>query len=135
MSGRRIFAGRGKAQIELSGAMRDMVDRVLSSQGVRRVADRLEDGARRIYDDARGKWPVASGRSKDALTYGLRLPSPTALEAFVANTSDYWFYIHKPWPEGSVFVARELIIKPGRREAKRIAKTMAHELKKLAGGG
>lgn len=134
MSRRRIYAGRGKAQIELTGSMRDMVDRVLSSRGVRRVADRLEDGARRIYRSARSEWPEDTGRSKAALEYGLRLPSPTALEAFVRNTSPYWYYIRKKWPDNNVYVARELILKPGRREAKKIAREMGRELRKLAGG-
>ena len=135
MSRRRIYAGRGRAQMELTGTMRTMVDRVLSSKGVRRVANRLERSAKQIHDEASAQWPVASGRSKAALTYGLRLPSSTSLEAFVANTSKYWFYIRKPWPDNNIYVAKELIIKPGRREARRIAKTMTKELKALAGGG
>ena len=111
-----------------------MVDRVLSSKGVRRVADRLEDGARDIYTQAREQWPVKSGRSRDALEYGLRIPDPTTLEAFVRNTASYWAYIRKPWPDGNVFVARELILKPGRKEARRIARAMRTELQNLAGG-
>lgn len=134
MSKRRIYAGRGKAQIELTGSMRAMVDRVLSSKGVRRVADRLEDSARQLYAQAREQWPEKTGRSRDALEYGLRIPDPTSLEAFVRNTSNYWQYIRRPWPDNNQFVARELILKPGRREAKRIARTMRAELQKLAGG-
>ena len=134
MSRRKIYAGRGKAQIELTGSMRAMVDRVLSSKGVRRVADRLENSARDIYTAAREQWPEKTGRSRDALEYGLRIPDPTALEAFVRNTSGYWQYIRRPYPDNNVFVALELILKPGRREAKRIARIMRAEIQKLAGG-
>ena len=111
-----------------------MVERVLSSRGVRRVAMRLEEGAKRIHDEAQAAWPVDSGRSKEALEYGIRLGTSTSLESFVRNTSSYWMFIRKPWPENNRYVYRELILKPGRREAKRIAKAMKHELRKLAGG-
>ena len=130
----RILYGRGKAQIEVSGGLKSMVARALGGSGSR-VIQRMRAEARDLYGDAYRDWPVASGKSKAALNYALRIPDPSHIEAFVANTAKYAFYIRKPWPDNNKYVYRELVTKPGKRRAKRLAAELAEDLRKLAGRG
>lgn len=132
---RRIFVGSGKAQIELSGGLRDAVDRVL--QGTPKVvADRLEEEARKLYEQAKAQWPEKTGKSKDALEYGLRIPDPSHIEAYVGfdpSKAPYVFYIHEKWPNAKRFVWQELLRKPARKLSKKVAAELGEELRRAAG--
>ena len=133
---RKIIYGRGKAQVELSGGMRDAVDRVLSRPSIKAVADRLEEEARQLYEAAREQWPEKTGASKEALEYGLRIPDPTSLEAYVGfnmTEAPYVFYIRQKYPYNNRRVWIELLRKPMRRRVKVLAAELGDELRKAAG--
>ena len=134
----RILYGRGNAQIELSGGIRSMVDRVLrQSGGV--VIDRLREDARTLHDDAHRNWyrklKKRSGESQAGLNYAVRIPDPKTVESYVANSAPYVWFIRYPWPENNVYVYRDLLINPGKKAAKKIAAELGEELRKLAGRG
>jgi len=127
-----LVYGRGAAQIELSGGVRDMVDRMLrGSHGA--VVGAMEREAREIFESAYRHWPVKTGKSRAALTHGLRIRDPSTLEAFVGNAVPYVFAITQPWPDRNKRVWRELISKPGKKRATKLAETMGDELRALAG--
>lgn len=131
---REYWIGRGKVQVKVSADLAAMIDRLLSDTAPL-VRDALEEEARRIYTEARVKWPVATGKSRDALEWGLRIPDPTVLEAFVMNPVDYAWFIREKWPHNKKRVANELLIKPVRRAGRRLARRLATDLKALATKG
>ncbi len=130
---RRIFYGRGKAQIELSGEIHAMVERVLDG-AARPVVQELESAARTLHAKARAAWPVKSGESKAALSWGIRIPDLEHVEAFVGNTSNYAKFIHRPWPESGKFVFQSLVVVPGRVMTRDLVARLGEQLRRLAAG-
>tara|TARA_R100000664_G_scaffold29383_1_gene41245 strand:- start:339 stop:686 length:348 start_codon:yes stop_codon:yes gene_type:complete len=115
-----------------------MVDRVLRrSGGV--VVDRLRGDARDLHDAAYRDWyskiEKRSGASQAGLSYAIRIPDPKTVESYVANSAPYVWFIRYPWPENNVYIYRDLLIKPAKRRAKKMATDLGEELRKLAGRG
>jgi hypothetical protein len=86
-----IVLKAGKSSITMDDTLRRFCAAALE-QVAPGVADRLEATCEATIDDAEALWPVASGRSKDALVSEVRL-SADAVEGVVLDRVDYTYKI------------------------------------------
>lgn len=133
----RIVYGRGNSRIELSGDIKKMVTNVLRrSGGV--VVDRMRLEAQTLHDEVHRNWYTKiekrTGRSQQGLNYGIAISDPKTVSSFVENSAPYVWFIKFPWPDNHLFIYRELIIKPGKKRTRALAKDLGVELRKLARG-
>lgn len=141
---RTIKIGRGRASVEMTGGLRDVMERVLSQRTYKRLADRLDQEAADLLREARAQWPVSHrkgrrpDRSKDALQSGLRLIPPHTIEAFVeidprSKAIDYAFYIKSAKVRSAGGHAYNALLRnPARRRGKKLAKELGELLVALA---
>lgn len=107
----RFRVGTGSIQAEVDvdteALLRDVVDR--SAPGVREA---LERAASDVYESARARWPVRTGRSRDGLEWVIVVaPDLSSIRASVINDVEYARYIKARNLQGkSAFV--ELLQKP-----------------------
>jgi hypothetical protein len=129
--------GSGSTKMTRSGGIDAMVERVVRQSGGR-VLDEMKNAADTLFQDAYRHWydniKKRSGKSRSGLGFGVRIASTTSLEAFVANSADYVWYIHYPWPNENKYVMNELVKKPGKKLATKLADDLREDLAKLARG-
>tara|TARA_R110000796_G_scaffold3882_1_gene14847 strand:+ start:140 stop:535 length:396 start_codon:yes stop_codon:yes gene_type:complete len=107
--------------------MDDTMDKIF-----RRAVENVQPGVVKILESeiatlgahADGKWPVKTGKSKALLAYGVRLLGMDHIEAFIANSADYAFYI-KGKNLGGKSAFQTLLRKPGLRLAPHLADLLA----------
>lgn len=109
------------------------------------VRGAMENEARIIYTDARARWPVKTGRSRDALQMRVALEA----EAVEVAITDYARVPKKGGGDGPLYAHfvrslkvpntgrawLELVRKPMAAARKRLAQDLAEDLARLAGGG
>lgn len=97
--GRRLKYRSGKASVELSGEIRDAIERALEQVAPRTLAV-LDDATSSVVEAARPQWPVKTGLSQKTLTNFVRV-SRTSIEGVVENPAwkrgkrgkDYYAYM------------------------------------------
>ena len=129
----KVWAGKGALQVEVDDGTAALVRRVLD-QAAPAVSRALEEAAERVYRAAAQDWPVKTGRSKAELEYGIRIPGPTAIEAFVRNDAKYAkFIVARNLGYRSAVV--ELLRKPMKRAAAELVEQLGPELRRVIEGG
>jgi hypothetical protein len=151
---RRWMIGRGRAQVELSSGLQDVVNRVLSKPSYEALVSRLESEADALRADAQRQWPVGRDvrgrgggvrpKSRDALQTVMRLQPPNLIEAVVqidpsSEAIEYVYYIKSPkvGKQGRGtrrHVYTTLIRKPGEERARGLARDLIELLASLAQG-
>lgn len=147
---RTIKIGRGRAAVEMSSTLSDLVERVLRGPAFDALVDRLELEARALMQDAQSGWPVGKDRadrdrhSRDALQVTVRLQPPNIIEAVVeidpgSDAADYAFFIRSPkvgrQGRGTKrHVYTELLRRPGEARARGLADDLSVLLADLARG-
>lgn len=91
--GRVIKVGRGRAEVTISGALAEDLDRQI--RGILGpVAKELQAEADEILQQARAEWPRASGESADSWSTALRVhPSTMGVEVVLFSRVPYIRYI------------------------------------------
>jgi len=137
MSRGKLLYGSGRAQVEISGAHRDAFQAVIDGV-IPKSAAAIDGETRRVWGFARAKWPVKTGKSKRALEQGFRVEGDQVVGFVRCRTNYAW---HIKWGVGKSFgfrrgsrVANDLIFKPGKKGADRVAAVVADELAALAAG-
>jgi hypothetical protein len=133
VAGGRIIVTSGKASIVLDDGAARMAERLLR-RAAPEVLAALEREADAIVAEARPQWPVKTGKSKDALDWALRLRSLEIVETVVFDPVPYVYFI-KGKKQGGKSTWNELVVKPGRRRAKKLAEEIGSRLKRVAVGG
>lgn len=123
------YVGTGKSKVAIDNDLEDVqayIDRLLP--GARAV---LEREARAVYQDAWTKWPVDTGTSKAALSWGVLIaPDVSSIRGFVINTADYARYIKSNQVRtGTGHALTELLRKPMVQRADMIATELGPALK------
>lgn len=92
---RNIRIGRGSASVVLSDDLQGYANRIIDN-AMPHQAREIERAAKELHDDAQGKWPVKTGRSKRAFEHGLRIyrrKGEEVLSGFVSNDEDHTYKI------------------------------------------
>jgi len=129
-----FFVGQGGIRAEVSNGLAEQLSAVIEklAPGARQA---LEDNARAVYDDARARWPVATGESRDGLYWGVQVaPDLSSVRGFVADEVPHAIYV-KSYKNGlagkSAMV--ELLRKPVAARAQRVADSVAVVFTKVVG--
>jgi hypothetical protein len=101
------------------------------------VLDRLEATVTRVVDDARSRWPVRTGRSRDGLEAHVTIaPGQTSIRGTVANAVDYAVYVRSGQRGlGGKSAVVELLRKPLRAAARELAVELADTVSTTLAGG
>lgn len=135
----RVRFGVGTTSVELSDDLSGLVESVLDRvvPGVREAFDRETTA---IYEEARRRWPVKTGRSREGLVHGIRirtLGDGDVIEGFVGNTVDYARYIRTSAASGSdaPHPMTDLLRRPMLQASERMIATLGPELARRINAG
>lgn len=132
---RKITAGNKDVSATLSGNGFDFTEKLLKTAAPKTFS-LIESEFSKILDAARADWPQRkrfSKNSKSKLGMGVRLSSDGAVIAYIENTAEYAWAIRAgkdsdtSVPYGKR-VSDELLWKPSKKIADKIAKSLADEL-------
>ena len=123
MSMSKLHFSAGAASITMDDTMDKIFRRAVENTqpGLIKI---LESEITKLGENAAAKWPVKTGYSKALITSGVRLRGMQALEAFLANSAEYAFYI-KGDNLGGKSAYQTLIRKPGLKLAPHLADLLA----------
>ena len=132
---RKITAGNKDVAATLSGSGYDFTEKLLK-QAAPETFKLIELEFSKILESARADWPVRAKRSKNSrgkLGMGVRLSADGSVIAYIDNTAEYaWAIRAGKDSETSVpfgkRVSDELLWKPSKKIADKIAKSLADEL-------
>ena len=137
--GRTIKYGKGRNSVELTGEIRDWVDKAIRAAQPQAIAA-IEQALEGVQDHARADWPVRAKNSKDSrglIKIGLRV-LPSSVEGFIENRAPYAWAIKagrrsttSVQPGKRIAVA--LIWRPLKAKADGVAKEIARRIKRKAG--
>lgn len=127
---KKIRVGRGRTAVMIEGVLAEGLDRELRKL-LGPVADRLQEEADRILDDARKVWPVKTGKSRDSWETVLTvLPGTFEVEVSMLSDLKYTRYIQST-KEGDKDLATRLrsplqehVRKPARASKKVLKKEL-----------
>jgi len=125
--GKKIKFGTGKAQISIEGSLAEDLENELR-EILGPVVETLEDKVEPILSDAKEKWPVRSGKSKEGFSINLAVhPDSYKILIDVSNTEFYTKFIKNSTKVGDKKdairprnPAKEHLIKPARKAAKEL---------------
>ena len=132
---KKITAGNKDVSAALSGSGFDFTEKLLKTAAPQTFKI-IEQEFSKILQEARADWPVRAKGSKNSrakLSMGVRLSADGSVIAYIENTAEYaWAIRAGKDSETSVpfgkRVADELLWKPSKKSANRIAKSLADEL-------
>jgi hypothetical protein len=83
----------------------------------------LEQNAREVFDEARARWPVATGASRDGLYWGVQVaPDLSSMRGFVADEVPHAIYVRSyKGGLGGKYAMVELLRKPVFERAQAVA--------------
>ena len=144
-SNRKIVAGKGRAQVEISADLNKILNRVIDGSA-KAVVEPMETETKKILSDATatGKpygqaFPRRTGKAAEGFQYVLRVDPRGTIETVIQNPVKYVYYI-KERRAAFTSGARgpqawgKHVVKPGRKAARRLTKMLAKDLQMLATG-
>jgi hypothetical protein len=93
MSGKRIRVGKGRSEVIIDGVLAEGLLAELRDALGAELYDVMAGEGRRLTESARSTWPVFTGRSRDALSYDVRVVSGRHTVETVVSTLGYARYI------------------------------------------
>ena len=132
---KKITAGNKQVAATLSGNGFDFTEKLLKTAAPRTFS-LIEKEFAKILEEARADWPVRAKGSKNSrgkLSMGVRLSSDGSVIAYIENTAEYAWAIRAGKDSDTTVpfgkrVADELLWKPSKKSANRIAKSLTDEL-------
>lgn len=92
------------------------------------VRERLEREARELYEEARAGWPVKTGRSRDALQWGVRIPDDDSIESHVGvdpkSDAVEYFHLIKGRKHRGKQTWRVLLQRPAQERARKLGEDL-----------
>ena len=134
---RRITAKNKGVSATLSGSGFDFTEKILKTAAPKTFA-LIEKEFSKVLEEARADWPVRKKGSKNSrgkLGMGVRLSADGSVIAYIENTAQYaWAIRAGKDSETSVpfgkRVSEELLWKPSKKAANKIARSLAKEILK-----
>lgn len=132
--GRRLTLGAGAVSVVVDEAFDALLRRALN-QTVPGIADRLEETADGLYQQAFAAWPVRTGRSRAGLAREVRVaPDLSSVRARLLNDVDYAKFIRSNRISGSGSAFVELMRRPTEEAARDLAEDLRPIIERTLSG-
>ena len=136
---RKIVTGRGKAQVEIDPSLEKILNRTING-ALGTVVGPMEEVRDLLLDNAQTKFPKRTGRARRGFEGVLRVdPVRNTVATSVVNDVPYIYYVR--FRRGSFQRSAKapqawgkLVVRPGKRLAKKLAEEIGDDLGKLARG-